>query len=139
MLIVFFNCHNPKRINFITRLRLVLSHLREYKLRHCFQDSLNPLCSGGSDIESTVHYVLHCPAYITERRTLLNIIENIDNNLVDFCEPVLIKTSLFGSNLFDANAIQIFSMQPLNMLSTKRIEKPLFYEVKKFSNKVVNQ
>ena len=37
-----FNCHNPKGIKFITRLRLGLSHLREHKFRHSFQDSLNP-------------------------------------------------------------------------------------------------
>ena len=53
------------------------------------------ICSCGLDIESTAHFLLHCPTYITERRTL---IENIDNNLLDLCEPVLIKTLLFGSN-----------------------------------------
>ena len=51
-----------------------------------------------------LHFLLHCPTYITERRTLLSIIENIDNNLLDLCEPVLIRTLLFGSNSFDANA-----------------------------------
>ena len=28
-----FNCHNPKRIKFITRMRLGLSHLRECKFK----------------------------------------------------------------------------------------------------------
>ena len=73
-----FNCHNPKEINFITRLRLGLSHLRELRFKHSFQDSLNPLCSCGLDIESTAHFLLHCPTYIIERRTLLSTIENID-------------------------------------------------------------
>ena len=99
-----FNCHNPKGIKFITRLRLGLSHLREHKFKHSFQDSLNPFCSCGLDIESTAHFLLHCPTYINKRRTLLSTIENIDNNLLDLCEPVLIKTVLFGSNSFDTNA-----------------------------------
>ena len=42
--------------------------------------------------------------YMTERHTLLSTTENIDNNLLDLCEPVLIKTVLFGSNSFDTNA-----------------------------------
>ena len=70
-----FNCHNPKGIKFITRLRLGLSHLREHKFKHSFQDSLNPFCSCGLDIESTAHFLLHCPMYITERHTLLSTIK----------------------------------------------------------------
>ena len=61
--------------------------------------------------------------YITERRTLLSTIGNTDNNLLDLCEPVLIKTLLFDSNSFDINA----NTNALNatieyVLSTKRYE-----------------
>ena len=123
----FFNCHNPKGIKFIARLRPGLSHLRECKFKHSFQDSLNPFCSCGSDIESTVHYLLHCPTYITERRSVLSTIENIDNNLLDLCEPVLIKTLLFGSNSFDANAnTNVLNATIEYVLSTKRFEEPFF-------------
>ena len=102
---VFFNGHNhPKGIKFITRLRLALSHLREYKFKYSFQDSLNPFCICGFDMKSSANYLLYCPMYMTERHTLLSTTENIDNNLLDLCEPVLIKTVLFGSNSFDTNA-----------------------------------
>ena len=40
------------RLKLITQLRLGLSHLREHKLNHNFQDSINPLCNLGHDIES---------------------------------------------------------------------------------------
>ena len=66
-----FNCNNPKEIKFITRLRLGLSHLREHKFKHSFEDSLKQFCSCGLDIESIAHFLLHCPTYITERCTLL--------------------------------------------------------------------
>ena len=33
------------RIRLLTRLRVGLSHLREHKFRHNFQDTINPLCS----------------------------------------------------------------------------------------------
>ena len=101
----FFNCHNPKGIKFITRLRLGLSHLSERKFKHSFQDSLNPFCIVVWTLNLLVTlFFTVCPTYITERRTLLSTIENIDNNLLDVCEPVLIKTLLFGINLFDSNA-----------------------------------
>ena len=41
----FFSSHNPKGTKFITRLGLGLSHLREHKFKHSFQDSLNPFCN----------------------------------------------------------------------------------------------
>ena len=123
----FFDCHNPKGIKFITRLRLGLCHLREHKFKHSSQDSLNPFCSCGLDIESTKHFLLHSPTYITERRTLLSAIENSDNNLLDLCEHVLIKALLFGSNSFDTNANTNFLNATIEyVLSTKRFEEPLF-------------
>ena len=36
----FYNCHNPIGIKYITRIRLGLSHLREHKFKHSFQDSM---------------------------------------------------------------------------------------------------
>ena len=35
-----YNCHNPRGICLITRLRPGLSHLREHKFKHGFQDTL---------------------------------------------------------------------------------------------------
>ena len=59
-----FNCHNPRGIKLLSRLRLGLSHLREHKFKHSFQDSLNPFCScGKGEVETTSHYLLHCSNY----------------------------------------------------------------------------
>ena len=66
----FYNCHNPIGIKYITRIRLGLSHLREHKLKHSFQDSINPICNCGNDVESATHFFLHCPLYSNERFTL---------------------------------------------------------------------
>ena len=61
------NCFNTKGIKYLTRLRLGLSHLREHKFKHGFLDSLNPICNCGLDIESTCHFLLHCPtSYMKE-------------------------------------------------------------------------
>ena len=42
-------CHNPQGIKFLTRFKLSLSHCREHKFKHGFQDLLNPLCKCGFD------------------------------------------------------------------------------------------
>ena len=115
-----FNCHNPK---FIIRQRLGINHLHEHKFKHSFQDSLNPFCSCGLDNESTVHFFLHCTTYIIERCTLLIAVVNIDNNLLELCEPVLIRTLLFGSNSFDRDAkTNVLNATIEYTLSTKRFE-----------------
>ena len=56
-----YNCRNPKGVKPIGRLRLGLSHLREHKSKYNFQDSINPLCNCGHDIESKTYFLLHCP------------------------------------------------------------------------------
>ena len=73
-----FNIHNPYRIKLLTRLHLSISHLRHHKFRHCFQDTLNPLCDCGNDTETTTHFFLHCPSFRIPRKTLLNNIRNIN-------------------------------------------------------------
>ena len=67
-----FNVNNPLGLKLLTRLRISFSHLKEHKFKHNFQDSVDPLCSCGNDIESIVHFFLHCPNFITQRQTLLN-------------------------------------------------------------------
>ena len=51
-----FNFHNCKGIKYLTRLHLGSSHLREHKLKHSFQDTLNPFCSCGLDVETNTHF-----------------------------------------------------------------------------------
>ena len=63
-----FNCHNPRGIKLLSQLRLGLSHLREHKFKHSFQDSLNPFCScGKGEVETSAHYLLQCSNYSEER------------------------------------------------------------------------
>ena len=75
--ISIFDIHNLLGIKLLARLRLGLSHLHEHKFRHCFQDTLNPLCECGKDIESTMHFFLHCTNLI-----LFPKIRNIDDRIL---------------------------------------------------------
>ena len=45
-----FDIYNPYGIKLLTRLRLGLSHLNEHKFKHGFNDTINPICICGGDI-----------------------------------------------------------------------------------------
>ena len=122
-----YNCHNPKGLKFITRLRLGLSHLREHKFKHNFQDTINPLCICGLDLESTEHFLLHCPQFVNERCTLLNTIGNINYKLLENTDSNLTQTLLFGNTLFEITGNTKILNTTINFISlTKRFDQPLF-------------
>ena len=58
------------------------SHLKEYKLKHNFQDSIDPMCSCSSGIETTIHFFLHCANVDIQRQTLFDGIATIDANIL---------------------------------------------------------
>ena len=99
-----FNCHNPKGIKLLSRLRLGLSHLREHKFKHSFQDSLNPFCScRKGEVETSCHYLLPCSNYSKERLTLLNTIKNIDMSILQENDSKFTSVVNFGDISFDNN------------------------------------
>ena len=121
-----FDCRNPIGIKYITRIRLGLSHLREHKFKHSFQDTLNPICNCGNDVEFAIHFFLHYPLYSNERHTLLNSLVNIDHTLLDNTDYSLTQILLFGNTTFNA----IVSAKIINLtidfvLSTKRFDESL--------------
>ena len=122
-----YNCHNPKGLKFITRLRLGLNHLREHKFKHSFQDTINPLYSCGLDIEPTGHFLLHCPQFVNERRTLLSTIGNINYKLLENTDSNLTQKLLFGNTSFDITGNTKILNATINLiLLTKRFDEPFF-------------
>ena len=86
-----YNIHDPVGIKHLTRLRLGLSHLKEQKFRHNFQDCLNPLCSCSLEVQTTNHYFLRCHYYNHIRRTILDTVKEITNIcLSDFSDKTLV-------------------------------------------------
>ena len=84
-----YNCFNTKGIKHITRLRLSLSHLRDQKFKHDFLDSLNPSWRCGLEIDTTCHFLLHCPNFKNERSHLLKNVSRITNNKLPSCDQLL--------------------------------------------------
>ena len=54
-------------------LRLELSHLREHKFKHSFQDTINLLCNSGLHKESTEHFPLRRSQFVNKRCTLVSL------------------------------------------------------------------
>ena len=124
---LIFDLHNPIGLKHLTRLRLGLSHLREHKFKHNFQDSINPLCSCGEDIETTEHFFLHCPNFANLRLTLLNSLANIDSELTNINNKELTNILLYGSSKLDSalnNKVLSCSIQFI--LSSDRFSENLF-------------
>ena len=121
-----FNCHNPIGIKLITRLRLGLSHLRDHTFKHNFLDCLNPICCCGQDIETTVHYLLHCPIFSDERSIFFNNFRSIDENVLSGSDSRISETLLFGISSFnDTKNTSILNTTIHYILSTKRFNAPL--------------
>ena len=98
-----YNSHNTKGIKLMTRLRFSLSHLREHKFKHSFQDLINPLCNCGYKVESTVQFFLHCLLSTNERSTLFSTLHNLDSKLFDNTDSPLTYILLFGKEFLDTN------------------------------------
>ena len=114
-----------------------MSHLREHKFRHNFQNCLNPICSCGLDIESTSQFLLHCPTFNDERYTLLSTLNNIDCKLLEFTKSFLSQTLLYGNALFDiAKRIHAFLTQQLNTFYPRKDSGILLFS--KFPSESLN-
>ena len=121
-----FNIHNPYGIKLLTRLRLGLSHFRNHKFRHCFQDTLNPLCDCSNDTETAKHFFLHCPILHTPRQTLLSNIRNTNKQILSHGEDQLIQTFQYGNPYFNLTVNRLILNATIEFLiSTERFKCPL--------------
>ena len=117
------NSHNPQGLKLLTRLRL---DLRYHKFNHNFLDTINPLCRCGSDIKTTLHFLLCCPKFMECRNTLLSEISEINSELITRNDLALIETLLFGDNLFSQyDNSGILDTTIAFIVTSKRFDDPL--------------
>ena len=109
-------------------MRVGLRHLREHKFRPSFQDTLNPICNCSKDIATTSHYLLYCPHYLHERKTLLNTVSCIVSNTFDFNNDQLTEILLYGKeNLDNINNTSILGVTITYLIETKRFNAEHFW------------
>ena len=110
----------------LTKLRLTLSHLRDHKFRHCFEDTLNPLCDCCNDTETTTHFFLLCASFHTPRQTLFNIIRNINEQILFHGEDKSIQTFLYCNSKRNLTVNRLILSTKIEYLSsTERFKCPL--------------
>ena len=66
-----FDIHDTNDIKLLSSLRLNFSHLNELKFRHSFNNTVDNICTCGLEPETTLHYLLRCNLYSTQRLELL--------------------------------------------------------------------
>ena len=89
-----FCIFDPLGLKLITRLRFGLSHLHEHRFNRSFNNCINPLNICSLDIESTVHYFLHCNYYNSARISLLNDLNSVDRTLLNLSDLTLVNVFL---------------------------------------------
>ena len=96
-----YDIHNPLGLCLLTRLRLGLSHLNEYKFNHNFKNCVDPLCTCSLEIESASHFFLHCDHYNNITSILLNELKSLDRNILKFPDTTLTNLILYGGSQFN--------------------------------------
>ena len=115
-----FNINNPLGLKLLTRLRIAFSQLKERKLKYTFLDSIDPLCSCGNNIETTVHFFLHSENFATQRETRLKKLKSVNASVLVKNENSVVRALLFGRTefLYSTNK-EIFNATISNILTTE--------------------
>ena len=93
-----YGIHDSKGVSMLNRLRVGFTHLREHKFRHNFIDTDDPFCNCRTNaIESTEHFLLHCPTFSIPRKKLFDNLTNINTSLMQLSESHLVHTLLYGN------------------------------------------
>ena len=122
-----FQCHNPKGIKHLTRLRVNFSHLHDHKFKHSFQGTINPLCTCSLEAEATNHFILHCPYYENERHILLASIRCVKIRILDQNDNNIVKTLLYELNsLSETQNTSILNVTMEFLVSSNRFEEQLY-------------
>ena len=95
-----YNILDPNGLKLLTRLKLGLSHLNEHKFNHNFKECVNTLCSCGLQVESVSHFLLHCHYFTDARKTLLNELRLVDENILNQSGSGMVELLLYGSAKF---------------------------------------
>ena len=64
-------------------------------------DCINPICACGLEIETTTHFLLHCPLFQSARQFLLINNKEIDESILKKHKELIKKTLLYGDSKFD--------------------------------------
>ena len=123
-----YDIHDPQGTLLLTRLRVGFSHLREHKFRHNFNDTEDPVCNCRTNcIETTEHYLLHCPNFSLYRTELFSNLHQTGLSLPPFSVSHLTKIFLYGDAKFSIVCNRVILKCVINfIINSKRFSGSLF-------------
>ena len=122
-----YRIHHPRGLKLLTRLRLGLSHLREHKFRHNFNDTIDPFClCGTNNLETSEHFLLHCPTYAYLRHKLFDNLHNNNILLLPLEKSLILQILLYGSDNYNPSMNKVIISTVIDfIIQSKRFEDPL--------------
>ena len=91
-----FSINNPVGVKLLTRLRLQLSLLNEHKFGHGFEDTISPMCSCNTKIESNEHFLLRCHFYPFQRLEVFDNLNKINSSFFELSAKDQVNIFLYG-------------------------------------------
>ena len=104
-----------------------ISHLREHKFRHNFNDIFYPFClCGTNSIESSEHFLLHCPTFALLRIKLFDNRRNQNILILPFVKSKIIQILLYGSESYNQTENKIIISSVIEFIvHLGRFDNPL--------------
>ena len=105
----------------------IAGHLGDHKHWHNFQDCVSPMCSCGQEIETTTHFLLHCPNHHCARKALFHNINQVSRAITRENDSTITRMLLFVDNKLDSDTNTILLKSTIEFISlTERLSCPLF-------------
>ena len=121
-----FSIHDTISVKILTRLWIKCSNLNEHKFCHNFKDTVVPMCNCGTETQTTEHFFLHCPVFVTERQKHLVNIYSKNFSSQNLNEESMIDILLCGCDKFNERDDKEILLHTINYIkSTKRFERRL--------------
>ena len=95
-----YNILDSNGLKLLTRLRIGPSYLNEHKINHNFKECVNPLLSCSLQVEPVSHFFLHCHYFTDIRKTLLNELQLVDENILNQSDNETVELLRYGSYKF---------------------------------------
>ena len=120
-----YKVFNPLGIKFLARLRLRLSHFNEHKFKYNFWNCLNPLHSCSLEVESPIHFFLHCHFFDKFWQILLETVEKIIKDISHMNDDLLVNQLMYGSPSYSFEENKIINASIKYVLDTERFSSPI--------------
>ena len=88
--------YNPVGAKVLASRRLQLSHLNKHKFRHDFENTISPMCSCNTEIESNEHFLLRCHFYSSLRLELFDKLNKINSSFFKLSAKDQVNILLYG-------------------------------------------